>query len=532
MFRLQTNMKRLAIVLLAMLAAHTAPGLQEVAPPATQTVAPPPPEQQAFDFEDVYRRAEQLAEQPYQPDRPELPAVFRDMQYDQYRDIRFRPDRNIWRDENLPFQLQLFSRGFLYVDRVKVNIIDPQVDQPGPRPLAFSHDLFDFGKNQVPTQLPLDMGFAGFRILYPMNREDRLDEVAVFLGASYFRAIGQDQHYGVSARGLAIDTGLEAPEEFPVFREFWVKKPGPDDTQITVFALLDSKRVTGAYRFLIRPGLQTVVEVKARIKMRDRVEKLGIAPLTSMFYHGENTERYMDDFRPEVHDSDGLIIESGRGERIWRPAVNPLSLQITPFEVTNPRGFGLMQRDRNFDHYRDTEAVYHARPSAWVETIGMWGQGRVELVEIPSPSERNDNLVAFWTPAESLDPGESLDFEYRLHFALNPEARLKGGRTMSTSIGAGGTDVPDHSKRKFVIEFAGPSLKRLRPEATGIEPVCNTSSGEITNAVAHHNSYADSWRLFFELVPAEGQAADLRCFLRRADDVLTETWVYKWVPSN
>jgi glucans biosynthesis protein len=509
-------------VLVAAQAVDLAPGMQTAEQPATTAV-----EQQPFGFEDVFERAQELAGRPYQPDRPELPQVFREMQYDQYRDIRFRPDRNLWASESLPFQLQFFSRGFLYGDRVTISVVDAQLANM----LPFSRDLFDFGKNRVPPDLPADMGFAGFRILHPLNREDHLDEVAVFLGASYFRAIGQNQNYGVSARGLAIDTGLEKPEEFPVFREFWLRKPGPDDTDITVFALLDSQRVTGAYRFVIRPGLQTVVEVKARVLMRERVDKLGIAPLTSMFYHGEVTDRFMDDFRPEVHDSDGLLIESGRGERIWRPTVNPVHLQITPFEVTNPRGFGLLQRDREYGHYQDTEAIYHTRPSVWVETIGMWGKGNVELVEIPSPSERNDNLVAFWTPAEPLEAGKSLDVEYRLHFTLDHEARLLGGRAIATRIGAGGTDVPDHSRRKFVIDFVGQSLKRLDPEASNIEPVCNASSGEITHSVAHHNPFTDGWRLFFELIPEAGQSSDLRCFLRRGQDVLTETWVFKWAPN-
>lgn len=522
MSRWHTHLKLAAAALVAMLAVPAGTQMQAVDRPAT-TVE----EQPTFGLEDVFERARGRAQRPYQPDRPELPPVFQEMQYDQYRDIRFRPDRNLWANESLPFQLQFFSRGFLYADRVTINV----VDQQGAKPLSFSRDLFDFGKNQIPQDLPEDMGFAGFRILHPLNREDRLDEVAVFLGASYFRAIGQNQNYGVSARGLAIDTGLEKPEEFPVFREFWIRKPGPDDTEITVFALLDSQRVTGAYRFVIRPGLQTVVDVTGRILMRERVDKLGIAPLTSMFYHGEVTDRFMDDFRPEVHDSDGLLIESGRGERIWRPTVNPVRLQITPFEVTNPRGFGLMQRDREYGHYQDTEAVYHTRPSVWVEAKGMWGQGHVELVEIPSQSERNDNLVAFWTPAEPLEAGDTLDFEYRLHFALEHEARLLGGKTLATRIGAGGTDVPDHSRRKFVIDFVGQSLKRLDPDAGNIEPVCNTSSGEITHSVAHHNPFTDGWRVFFELIPEADQPADLRCFLRRDQDVLTETWVFKWAPN-
>jgi glucans biosynthesis protein len=505
-----------------MFTGHPAVSMQAVNQPA-----PAAAEQRAFGFEDVWQRAQELARQPYEPDRPELPQVFKDMQYDQYRDIRFRPEKNLWANQSLPFQLQFFSRGFLYADRVTINI----VDAIGPRLLPFTGDLFDFGKNQVPPRLPQNMGFAGFRILYPLHSDDKLDEIAVFLGASYFRAIGQNQNYGVSARGLAIDTGLEKPEEFPVFREFWIQKPGPDANALTLFALLDSPRTTGAYRFVIQPGLQTIVDVKARIFMRERVDKLGIAPLTSMFYHGETTDRFMDDFRPEVHDSDGLIVESGRGERIWRPAANPVRLQISPFEVVSPRGFGLMQRDRDYDHYQDTEAIYHSRPSVWVETKGDWGQGHVELVEIPSPSERNDNLVTFWTPAQRLEAGETLDVEYRLHFALDPEARLLGGRALATRIGAGGTDVPDYSRRKFVIDFTGQSLKRLDPDATDVEPVCNTSSGTIAQSVAHHNQFTDGWRLFFELVPEEDKAADLRCFLRRGQDVLTETWVFRWAPN-
>ena len=484
-------------------------------------------ERREFGFADVNRLAEELAQQPYAPDRPELPEGFRDLQYDQYRDIRFRPQESIWNDESVPFRLQLFPRGFLYRDRVTINIVDEQ----GTRPLAFSRELFDYGQNEVPADVPAETGFAGFRILYPLHSRDRWDEVAVFLGASYFRAIGQGQTYGVSGRGLAIDTGLDRPEEFPVFREFWIRKPGPDDTAITVFALLDSERATGAWRFLIRPGETTTMDVKARLQLREPVRKLGIAPLTSMFYHGEVTDRHMDDFRPEVHDSDGLLIESGAGERIWRPAVNPVNLQITPFQVKSPRGFGLMQRDRSFAHYQDTEAIYHTRPSVWVEALNDWGEGVVELVEIPSQSERNDNLVAFWTPARRLEAGEAAEFEYRLHFAMNPEAGLKGGRTVSTRVGAGGTDVPDYSRRKFVIDFVGPALERLDPEAENVEPVCNASGGDITHAVAHHNRFTGGWRLFFELVPAGDEVHDLRCFLRRDGDILTETWVFKWAPS-
>lgn len=479
-----------------------------------------------FGFADVHRRAQELAAGPFAADRPELPGAFQGLSYDQYRDIRFRPEKSLWREQGLPFQVQFFPRGFMFVDRVRVNIIEGGVTTP----VAFSRDLFEYGHNSVPEQLPADMGFAGLRLHYPLHRDDYFDEVAVFHGASYFRAIGQNQTYGLSARGLAIDTGLASQEEFPLFREFWLEKPDKDATELIVYALLDSQRATGAYRFVIKPGLQTVMEIKAHIFMRERVGKLGIAPLTSMFYHGELTERPVLDFRPEVHDSDGLFLETGNGERIWRPLINPHGLRMSALQATDLKGFGLFQRDRVFDHYQDLEAHYHTRPSAWVETVGKWGAGQVELVEIPSHSERYDNIVAFWVPAKPTEPGQALELEYRIRFALDPEARVRGGRTIATRIGAGGTDVPQPDKRKFVIDFAGENLKGLEAEAP-VEVVVNASSGQVINVVAQKNQYTAGWRAFFELVPSSDQAVDLRCFLKLGMDVLTETWSFQWLPD-
>jgi glucans biosynthesis protein len=479
-----------------------------------------------FSFADVHRRAEELAAQPFEPDRPELPEVFKGLSYDQYRDIRFRPKRALWRGEGLPFQVQLFPRGSMFVDRVRVNIIEGGVTTP----VAFSRDLFDYGHNSVPEQLPADMGFAGLRLHYPLHRDDYFDEVAIFHGASYFRAIGQNQTYGLAARGLAIDTGLTTQEEFPYFREFWIEKPGRDATELTLYALMDSRRATGAYRFVIKPGLHTVVEVKTHIFMRERVEKLGVAPLTSMFYHGEPTERYMNDFRPEVHNSDGLLVETGMGERMWRPLINPHRLHISRFQVTDPRGFGLFQRDREFDHYQDLEAHYHTRPSAWVEPLGKWGNGVVELVEIPSGAEYYDNIVVYWIPERSTEPGQMLEFEYRLRFALDPEARFRGGRTIATRIGAGGADASQTDRRKFVIDFVGEALKGLDPEAP-VEAMVTASSGKISKVVVQKNRYTVGWRAFFELIPNSDQSVDLRCFLKLGTDILTETWNFQWLPN-
>jgi periplasmic glucans biosynthesis protein len=480
----------------------------------------------AFTFASVVRRAAELAQDPYERDAPELPEAFASLDYDGFRDIRFRPDHSLWRQDALPFQLQFFHRGFMFQDRVTINVIDGGAVSP----VEFSTQLFDYGKNSVPEQIPHDLGFAGLRLLYPINHDDLFDEVAVFLGASYFRAVAQNLNYGITTRGLAIDTGLSTREEFPLFREFWIEKPAEDAVEITVYALMDSPSVAGAFRFVIKPGLETTMEVKNHLYFRDSVQKVGIAPLTSMFMHGELTERFMDDFRPEVHDSDGLIIETGTGERIWRPLINPLGLRISTFQVESPRLFGLLQRDRDFAHYQDLEAHYHNRPSALVEPIGDWGKGVVELVEIPSTSERYDNIVAFWTPERGVEAGDEMEFAYLLRYSADPEERLTGGRTLSTRIGGAGTDELDSDRRKFVVDFVGENLSKLPPD-TPVMAKVTTSSGELSPPIAQHNPETGGWRLFFELTPEPGRSAELRGFLSEGSDVLSETWSFEWIPQ-
>ncbi|MGE5154605.1 MAG: glucan biosynthesis protein [Bdellovibrio bacteriovorus] len=477
-----------------------------------------------FTFAAVVRRAADLAREAYQPDRPALPDYLANLDYDKHRDIRFRPDQSLWRAEGLPFQVQFFPRGFLFEDRVKVNVIEGGQAIP----VDFQHDFFDYGKNQVPEVMPPDLGFAGLRLMYPINRDDYFDEVGVFLGASYGRAVAQGRNYGITARGLAIDTGLPSREEFPVFREFWIRKPAADATEIELYALMDSESLTGAYRFNIRPGTETVIDVKARLFFRREVQKLGVAPLTSMYFHGESTDRFMDDFRPEVHDSDGVLIETAYGERIWRPLANPIGLRISNFVVESPRSFALLQRDRDFSHYEDLEAHYHNRPSLVVEPQGEWGKGMVELVEIPSNAERYDNIAVFWVPERRTAAGQEREFAYRLRFAKDPEAGLLGGRALATRIGAGGTDILDPNVRKFVVDFAGANLADLDPE-TQVEAVVTTTSGTLSPPVTQYNPETHGWRLFFELTPDGRTPADLRAFLRHGEDVLSETWSFRWV---
>ncbi len=497
------------------------------APPAPSAPAPETkPTVKPFEYAEVEQKARDLAGKPYARDDSGMPEFLSQLDYDQYRDIRYKADKALWRDEGLPFQIQAFHRGFMFKDRVVINIVDRGVATR----LAYSPELFDYGKNQFPAPLPADLGFAGLRFHYPLRRDDVYDEIAVFLGASYFRAVGLGQSYGLSARGLAIDTGLAKAEEFPIFREFWIEKPAKEAGALTLYALLDSQNVTGAYRFTIRPGLDLTVDVMSHLYFRKPVDRVGIAPLTSMFFHGEDTDRFMDDFRPEVHDSDGLLLGRSTGEWVWRPLNNPRQLRISVFRDEKPSGFGLMQRDRDFGHYQDLEAHYHRRPSGWVETLGDWGPGAVYLIEIPSDAEKYDNIVAFWVPDQLSGEGKEFRYDYRLHFAQEESTAPGGGKVVATRIGAADNDGV---KRKIVVDFASPTLKMLSPKAkVGAE--VSASSGKIANLVVHKNEENGTWRLSFELepVPAEKDKdknpVELRAMLTSGKDVLSETWVYQW----
>ncbi len=490
-------------------------------PPAPQTEPVTPPAPRPFDFSDVEAKAQNLVSRAYERDDAGMPDFLTKLSYDQYRDIRYKTEKSLWRDEGLPFQIQTFHRGFIFKDRVIINVLD----HGSSTRIDYSPDLFDYGKNQLASPLPDELGFAGLRFHYPLKRDETFDEIAVFLGASYFRAVGLGQSYGLSARGLAIDTGLAKAEEFPIFREFWIEKPDKEASALVVYALLDSPSVAGAYRFVIRPGLDLAMEVYSHLYFRKAVDRLGIAPLTSMFMHGENTDRFMDDFRPEVHDSDGLLIGKSTGEWLWRPLNNPRQLRISVFKDTKPSGFGLMSRDRNFDHYQDLEAAYHRRPSAWVEPMGDWGAGGVYLIEIPSDAEKYDNIVAFWVPDEPVAEGKEMRYDYRLHFVTNEFTAPSGGKVVSTRVGA--AEEGRGNKRKFVVDFTSPMLKLMSPQADVIGEV--SAVGKVTNIVVHKNEEEGTWRLSFDLEPEKGKGpTELRAILRSGKDILTESWVYQW----
>ena len=477
-------------------------------------------------------RAKTLAEQAYQPPALDMPPALADMSYDQYRSINYRPEAALWRGE-AQFEVQFFYPGFIYREPVTVRSVD--FDGTNSR-IAFDPSLFNY--HGAPVELPPEslpkLGYAGLRVHYPLNTDKYKDEFLVFQGASYFRLVGPGQLYGLSARGLAVNTAEASGEEFPTFREFWLAKPGPQDNRLLMFALLDSPSVTGAYSFEITPGATTAMVVEARLFARTDIIKLGIAPLTSMFFYGENRTRFYDDFRPEVHDSDGLLMQTGIGEWIWRPLTNPPHLRVTSLQDESPRGFGLVQRDRNFSSYHDAEAKYDLRPSFWVQPVGEWGKGRVELVEIPTDAETNDNIVAYWIPAESVKAKRELTFKYKL-LAFNdrlPQQEL--AHVVRTRIGwaalPGQSDPPPRSKRQFVVDFSGGPLATL-PGELQLGSDLQVIGGKASDVSVIRLPDQNTWRVAFKLTPDSNAPVDMRLFLVLRDQRLSEVWNYVWSPE-
>lgn len=479
----------------------------------------------AFDMSDVSARAASLAKEPFQDPAKAVPEWLRKISYDQWRDIRYRPDRALWRERRSPFRVQFFHPGLYYDRTVTINV----VEAAGIRQVPYSPSYFDYGKTGFASRVPQDLGYAGFRLHYPLKSNSYFDEVMVFLGAAYFRAVGRDEVFGVSARGLAVDTAVRSGEEFPYFKEFWLVAPAPDAKDILLYALLDSPSLTGAYRFLIRPGGQTIVTVDGQLFLRREVEKVGLAPLTSMFFFGENSRRRFEDFRPEVHDSDGLLLHFQTGEWLWRPLDNPRELHVSAFQMDNPSGFGLLQRDRDFDHYQDLETRAEQRPSVWIRPSGNWGPGRLELIEIPADSEVNDNITAFWVPAARPKPGQPFAFSYVMYWYGADGRRPPAGRVVATRRDRGTVD----GGHRFVVDFAGEKLKSLPAERVlrGVVSVVPSKAGTLLEQHVVKNPITGTWRLVFEMRPKGDKPVELRAYLDKGGDTLTETWSYVVLPE-
>ncbi len=474
-----------------------------------------PPVTYPFSFDTLLAEAQHRAAAAYSPRHDRLPTALDKLSPEQYRSIRFNPDAGIWRAEQLPFRLELLRAGYNLQTAVTVSTVaNGEAEDVVATPAMF----------QMAPALPAQLGkvslpLSGFRVRNRINSNKIWDEFLVFQGASYFRAVARNLLYGLSARGLAINTAEPSGEEFPAFTHFWIEQPGPHSTAIVIYALLESESTTGAYRFTVQPGIETLTDVDLTLFPRTEMRVAGIAPLTSMFLFDETNRGRLDDYRPEVHDSDGLQIASKSGEQIFRPLANPTKLQVSTFTTQQPQGFGLVQRSRQQSDFQDFDAQYERRPSAWVEPQGDWGAGSVELVEIPSGRETNDNIVAFWRPAQPLAPGHPAHFAYRIIWSAEPATPKSLGKTVATRSGAS----LDGKRRVFLLDFVGAGEK-----VDGLRLDLGASAGKISNATLMSNGALHGLRASFEIDPRDAELIEMRLRVMRGDRPVTETWLYRW----
>ena len=468
-----------------------------------------------FSHETLVARARAMAAQEYAP-RAEVPKAWRDLTYDQYRLYWFNSQKALWRDTPRPVRVDFFHPGLYFPRPVGINVVEDGMS----RPVAFDLSLFDHTDNA--PALPVDgtLGYSGLRLRGEIEEPGIYQEYAVFQGASYFRALARGQVYGLSARGLAINTGEAAGEEFPDFTDFWIEAPAPGSRDVTIHALMDSPSVAAAYRFVIRPGVETVMAVTTDLFARREMSHVGIAPLTSMFLFDETNRNRFDDFRPQVHDSDGLMIRNGAGETLWRTLANPLTLQVSSFVDDSPRGFGLMQRSRRFSDFADLEAEYHRRPSLWIEPGEGWGRGAVALVEIPADKEIYDNIVAYWRPRDPVPAGGAVALHYTLRWGQDPAGDYAVAPVINSRMGARAA-----GGRIATVDFAPhPAL----PEDLELLSVhVSSNAATITGTLLQRNPETGGARLAFDFAPS-GNAAELRAQLMLDGRSVTEVWLYRW----
>jgi len=482
-----------------------------------------------FSFEHLCARMKALAGEEFRKPDVKLAKQVRTLTYDGYRAIRYRPDLALWRGRS-PFELQAFHMGWLFRDPVRLHA----VEEGTARPLTFSGEDFEYRPPLDPAHFSgLTMpGTSGFRLHYPLNDPRVADELVVFQGASYFRALGRHSLYGLSARGIAVNTVTRQGEEFPRFSDFYIEVPGRDAREITIYAALEGKSLTGAYAFRIVPGDETLMDVKARLYIRKDIERLGVAPMTSMFLFGENNRHAFDDFRGEVHDSDGLEVVRASGERLWRSLNNPSRLATSFFSEVDPASFGLIQRDRRFGSYQDGSADYQRRPSLVVEPLGKWGKGWIQLVEIPTQLETNDNIVAYWTPEGEVRAGEERSYDYRLRWSMQTATDGGTGRVVGLRTGHGGVSGVDEKnrvkgERKFVVDFGGGPLDSLTA-TDRVEAKVHVGGASGVKPVVSRVEPTGLWRLVIDLVPESDEPVELSAFLEIDGKRLTETWLYQW----
>ncbi|KIC08183.1 glucan biosynthesis protein G [Leisingera sp. ANG-M1] len=469
-----------------------------------------------FTHEFVVAKARALAGKAY-AERPMVPQDWLDQSYDDYKARWFRTSDALWSKTDRSYNVDFFLPGLYFPRAVQVHAVTDGMAEHVP----FDIDLFDKNKKAPDLTTEGHLGYSGLRLRTDLGHPTKKTEFAVFQGASYFRAIGIGNNYGLSARGLALKTADPEGEEFPEFTDFWLEAPAPGQRSMVVHALMDSPSVTGAYRFTITPGSSAVMDVEATLFAREELTHAGLAPLTSMFLFDSTNPGRFDDFRPAVHDSEGLLVVNGNGETLWRPLANPNRLQVSSFVDTNPRGFGLMQRARKLSDFNDLEAFYHKRPSLWVEPKEDWGKGAVTLVEIPADKEIYDNIVAYWRPREPYAAGSEINLNYRLTWGEEPVLSMP--RVINSATGE---RIFGGDGRIVTVDFEAHPLFDGGPETLDIH--VSSPQAETSEGVLQRNPETGGMRLAFYFDPGERTHAELRAQLLKDGKPASEVWLYRW----
>lgn len=492
-----------------------------------------------FDFEVLKKKAANMAKKPWGGAPGPLPETLATMTPQAYNAIQYDANHSLWNGiDNRQLDVQFFHVGMGFKRRIRMFSVD--TDSREAREIHFRPELFNYQNTAIDTKQlegKTDLGFAGFRAFKKPELARR--DIVSFLGASYFRAVDDTYQYGLSARGVAVNTFSNGQEEFPDFVAFWFETPKAEDTTFTVYALLDGASLTGAYKFVIHcEPKRVVMEVENHLYARNDIRQLGIAPMTSMFSCGNSERRMCNTYHPQIHDSDRLAMWSGKGEWIARPLNNPRKLQFNAYEDENPRGFGLLQLNHDFEDYQDVIGWYDKRPSLWVEPVGKWGKGAINLMEIPTTGETLDNVVCFWQPAEPVKAGSELAFQYKLYWSGLPPVQSELARVEATRSGIGGfpegwapgEHFPDVWCHRFAVDFVGGDLKNAAPK--GIEPVITVSAGTIKQVEILYVEPLNGYRILFDWYPTSDAVdpVDMRLFLRTKEATLSETWLYQYFP--
>ena len=370
-----------------------------------------------FTYDLFKTQARDQANGPYIPPPRPAPDVLQKINYEEWGKIRFRDDYALFADGPGRFPVTFFHLGLFFQKAVSMHVVEGGMS----RQIIYEQSYFEMPANS-PAR---DCRRARASPACASRRRATARSIGARTTGSPSSAPPISARSASSGNTAFPRAALRSTSRSPIGRRNFPTSPISTSIRagrrhVTLYALMEGPSIVGAFRFLMTRGQGRGDGHRGGAVHARAISRFGIAPLTSMYWFSETKKETAIDWRPEVHDSDGLAMWTGNGERLWRPLNNPPRIMVSAFLDNNPRGFGLLQRDRVFDHYLDG-VFYDRRPSLWVEPLPGpsgegWGKGSIQLCEIPTDDEIHDNVVAMWVPAEPVPAGAELNLNYRLHW--------------------------------------------------------------------------------------------------------------------